>query len=349
MSQLEIANLHYRYNGKEIIKGLDFHVGENEIVGLLGSSGCGKTTTLKAIAGLIEVDSGTILIQGECADAGLDNPKDFIKPEHRNIGMIFQDYALFPHLTVSQNIAFGIHQLPKPEQSKIVEEMLHLVKLAEFSDRFPHQLSGGQQQRVAIARALAYSPKLLLLDESFSNIDPKVRFELIDDIKSIIKTKKVSAVFVTHSKEEALAFCDRMAIMNDGVIEQVGTPESLFQSPNSKFVAEFLGKGRYLPVTLNESNIESALGSIKNLNNTDLSSHRAGEVLLRARNVHIQPSDIGKGKVVSSHYTSQGYEYLVSIDSLELFAVSPHDTLFSEGDKVAVAIQPHAVNFFPSL
>ena len=197
MSSLILQGVSYHYNGTKVIHDLDLTVGKDEIVCLLGASGCGKTTTLKAIAGLIEAKQGSIFIDGKL----VSDEQSFISPEHRNIGMMFQDYALFPHLTVANNIAFGLSKMSKAQKQQRVDEMLKLVHLIGCADRFPHQLSGGQQQRVAIARALAYKPSLLLLDEPFSNIDTQVRFELIADIRRIIKATQVSAVFVTHSKE----------------------------------------------------------------------------------------------------------------------------------------------------
>ncbi len=171
MSSLILQGVSYQYNGTKVIHELNLTIGKNEIVCLLGASGCGKTTTLKAIAGLIETQQGSVFIDGKL----VSNANTFISPEHRNIGMMFQDYALFPHLTVAHNIAFGLNKMSKEQKQQRVDEMLKLVHLVGCADRYPHQLSGGQQQRVAMARALAYKPSLLLLDEPFSNIDTQVR------------------------------------------------------------------------------------------------------------------------------------------------------------------------------
>ncbi|TXX38646.1 ABC transporter ATP-binding protein, partial [Vibrio cholerae] len=216
---LLIENLTCQYDAQTVLKSLSLQVNPGEIVCLLGASGCGKTTLLKAIAGLLPLASGQLSLN--CVT--LDDGKCWLPPEQRNIGMIFQDYALFPHLTVAQNVGFGLDAMPAKQKQAKIAEMLTLVHLDAFAERYPHQLSGGQQQRVAIARALAYKPDLLLLDEPFSNIDTQVRHELIIEIRKIFKQQGVTAIFVTHSREEAFAFADKMAVMNRGVIEQYGT------------------------------------------------------------------------------------------------------------------------------
>ncbi|WP_199610696.1 ABC transporter ATP-binding protein [Flocculibacter collagenilyticus] len=342
MSQLEISDLHYQYNGKAILNGLNLSIAKDEIVGLLGASGCGKTTTLKAIAGLLNISHGSIAINGKM----VNSESVFLPPEQRNIGMMFQDYALFPHLTVADNIAFGLRKLKRTERQQIVDEMLSLIKMEDFGKRYPHQLSGGQQQRVAIARALAYSPQLLLLDEAFSNIDPKVRFELIDEIKHIIKARNVTAVFVTHSKEEAFALCDRMAVINNGIVEQIDTPARLFEHPKSRFVAEFFGKGTYLPAQVNDSGISCMLGDVSDLNGTDLSPGMHGDIFVRANNVKALPDTNGKATILARRYTSQGYEYEVDYASNRIWATSHASTPLTVGAKVNVTLLPHVINFF---
>ena len=288
MSSLVLENLSYQYNGTSVIEHLDLTVAQDEIVCLLGASGCGKTTTLKAIAGLLATKQGKVFIDGKL----VSDERTFLAPEHRNIGMMFQDYALFPHLTVADNIAFGLTKMSKVRNNNVqqrVNEMLELVHLINCAERFPHQLSGGQQQRVAIARALAYKPSLLLLDEPFSNIDTQVRFELIADIRRIIKTQQVSAVFVTHSKEEAFAFADTLAIMDCGKIAQQGTPEQLFNAPNSKVVAEFLGQGIYLGAeALTATEYSTAFGRVESLL-AHSHTKRVGQLYVRPHHLELIP------------------------------------------------------------
>ena len=349
MSSLILQGVSYHYNGTKVIHDLDLTVGKDEIVCLLGASGCGKTTTLKAIAGLIEAKQGSIFIDGKL----VSDEQSFVSPEHRNIGMMFQDYALFPHLTVANNIAFGLSKMSKAQKEQRVDEMLKLVHLIGCADRFPHQLSGGQQQRVAIARALAYKPSLLLLDEPFSNIDTQVRFELIADIRRIIKATQVSAVFVTHSKEEAFAFSDTLAIMHRGKIEQQGTPEQLFAAPCSKEVAEFLGQGIYLsaqvltateyktPFGLVESYVES-----KHNVSVGLIYVRPHQIELVADNQSDKFSK--RATIISRRFIGSAYVYSVVIDEQEIEVAAQYGQSFENNDQVIIKIKPHTVNFFES-
>ena len=349
MSSLILQGVSYHYNGTKVIHDLDLTVGKDEIVCLLGASGCGKTTTLKAIAGLIEAKQGSIFIDGKL----VSDEQSFVSPEHRNIGMMFQDYALFPHLTVANNIAFGLSNMSKAQKQQRVDEMLKLVHLIGCADRFPHQLSGGQQQRVAIARALAYKPSLLLLDEPFSNIDTQVRFELIADIRRIIKATQVSAVFVTHSKEEAFAFSDTLAIMHRGKIEQQGTPEQLFAAPCSKEVAEFLGQGIYLsaealtateyktPFGLVESYVES-----KHNVSVGLIYVRPHQIELVADNQSDKFSK--RATIISRRFIGSAYVYSVVIDEQEIEVAAQYGQSFENNEQVIIKIKPHTVNFFES-
>ncbi|MEZ7490111.1 ABC transporter ATP-binding protein [Pseudoalteromonas distincta] len=349
MSSLILQGVSYHYNGTKVIHDLDLTVGKDEIVCLLGASGCGKTTTLKAIAGLIEAKQGSIFIDGKL----VSDEQSFVSPEHRNIGMMFQDYALFPHLTVANNIAFGLSKMSKAQKQQRVDEMLKLVHLIGCADRFPHQLSGGQQQRVAIARALAYKPSLLLLDEPFSNIDTQVRFELIADIRRIIKATQVSAVFVTHSKEEAFAFSDTLAIMHRGKIEQQGTPEQLFAAPCSKEVAEFLGQGIYLSAEmLTATEYKTPFGLVESYVE---SKHNvsAGLIYVRPHQIELvadnQSDKFSKrATIISRRFIGSAYVYSLVIDEQEIEVAAQYGQSFENNDQVIIKIKPHTVNFFES-
>jgi iron(III) transport system ATP-binding protein len=224
---------------------------EGELVSFLGPSGCGKTTLLRLIAGFERPQSGAIAI----AETVVAGKGQWVPPERREVGMVFQDYALFPHLNVQKNIAFGLRNLASHKHHRIevklqkrIEEVLELVGLSGFADRYPHELSGGQQQRVALARALAPSPRLILLDEPLSNLDVQVRLRLRQELREILKSSHTSAIFVTHDQEEALSIADRVAVMRGGQLEQFGTPEEIYGKPISKFVAEFVTQANFLPV-----------------------------------------------------------------------------------------------------
>ena len=345
MSHLIIKDLAYQYNATQVLSELNLNVEQDEIVCLLGASGCGKTTTLKAIAGILQPEQGYMSIDSKVVnDSGL-----FVAPEKRNIGMMFQDYALFPHLTVSDNIAFGLSNMSKAQKRERVDEMLTLVKLDGCAKRYPHQLSGGQQQRVAIARALAYKPSLLLLDEPFSNIDTQVRFELIADIRRIIKAQQVSAVFVTHSKEEAFAFADTLAVMHGGKIAQQGSPEQLFSQPNSKVVAEFLGTGIYLTAkVLTPTEYETAFGVVHSLtpNNADC---QQGQVYIRPHHIQLceaAHSDANSLTILHRRFIGTRYVYRINIAGQECEVAAEQDRVLAVEQPVKIKIMPHTVNFF---
>ena len=211
-----------------------------ELVGLLGPSGCGKTTTLRVVAGFEQPDAGEILVKGQ--------PITHLPPHRRNIGIVFQSYALFPHMTVFQNVAYGlrVRGLTRPEIAPRVARVLDLVQLAGLGERYPRQLSGGQQQRVAVARAIVIEPSLLLLDEPLSNLDAKLRQEMRGELRQLQRRLEIATIFVTHDQEEALALADRVAVMNEGRIEQIGTPEAIYSRPRTRFVAGFIGECNFL-------------------------------------------------------------------------------------------------------
>jgi iron(III) transport system ATP-binding protein len=236
---LNLRNLACGYGDQRIVQNLNLHLNAGDIGCLLGSSGCGKTTTLRAIAGFEPVHEGEIQLAGEViSSAGFT-----LAPEKRRIGMVFQDYALFPHLTVAQNIAFGIAK--HPQQAAVIEEMLELVNLGGLGGRFPHELSGGQQQRVALARALAPEPQLLLLDEPFSNLDGELRRAQPRGSRHP-QGRGTSAILVTHDQEEAFAVSDQVGVFKEGRLEQWDTPYNLYHEPQTPFVASFIGQGYFI-------------------------------------------------------------------------------------------------------
>jgi putative spermidine/putrescine transport system ATP-binding protein len=237
---VDVQSLRISYGDTEVVRNVNLSVGSGEIVSLLGPSGCGKTTTLRAIAGFVIPDSGDVHIDGM-------NVTD-VPPNRRDIGMVFQGYALFPHLSVFDNVAYGLRmrRVPKAERQDRVRRALTLVKLSEYADRRPKQLSGGQQQRVAIARALVIEPKVLLLDEPLSNLDAKLRKEMRVELRRLLKSTHVASIFVTHDQEEAMVLSDHIVLMNAGTVEQRGSPREIYQQPRSLFAAAFVGAANFI-------------------------------------------------------------------------------------------------------
>lgn len=237
---LNLKDLACGYASQKVVQDLDLHLNAGDIGCLLGPSGCGKTTTLRAIAGFEPVLAGQIELGGEV----ISRPGFTLAPEKRRIGMVFQDYALFPHLSVADNVGFGIRK--HPQRERLVRELLELVKLDHLAARHPHELSGGQQQRVALARALAPEPLLLLLDEPFSNLDVELRRSLSQEVREILKARGTSAILVTHDQEEAFAVCDHIGVFKEGHLEQWDTPYNLYHEPLTPFVASFVGQGYFI-------------------------------------------------------------------------------------------------------
>ncbi|CAM2848153.1 ABC transporter ATP-binding protein [Vibrio rarus] len=338
---LAIKDLTCQYEDLTVLESLSLTVKQGEIVCLLGASGCGKTTLLKAISGLLPLAKGHIELNGTVIDDG----EYWLPPEQRNIGMIFQDYALFPHLTVAENISFGIQHLDKYAQKERVAEMLTMVHLQNLGDRYPHQLSGGQQQRVAIARSLAYKPDLLLLDEPFSNIDTQVRHQLISQIRAIFKQAGVTAIFVTHSREEAFAFSDKMAVMNKGVIEQFGTASELYHNPSSRFVANFLGGGSYLPgLKVELDRYQTCLGIVsvapKNQHGGRGEHGELVDIFFRPQHLQLFANPKGLTEVLERQFMGDHFRYVIDVEGHKLISSSLEQLeIGSRVDVILIATQ----------
>ncbi|MBO9491076.1 ABC transporter ATP-binding protein [Endozoicomonas sp. G2_1] len=305
------SNIAVQLANKQILQDISFELAAGDILGLVGPSGCGKTTLLNTIAGFINQQRGELEID-QALTISASKP---MPPEQRRIGMIFQDYALFPHLTVAANIKFGLSKLSKAEQAQRCSDLLALLKLDDFADRYPHQLSGGQQQRVAIARALAPRPKLLLLDEPFSNIDARLRNELMLELRQLLKSQGITAIFVTHNKDEVFTFADKIAVMHQGKIAQFGVPSEVCQQPNSWQVADFLQLGSWLSVVKQAGVLQSALGVLDFVSVEQLDTLADGsdkQLLIKPQYLVLAPTVKANVAVKHVSVTEQGYHYLVA-------------------------------------
>jgi iron(III) transport system ATP-binding protein len=258
---LELRHVSCAYDpNRPAIRDISFSAHEGEILCLLGPSGCGKTTILRAIAGFEPVRSGEIFLSGRMVSSSSES----IPTEERHVGMVFQEYALFPHLRVADNIAFGLGNLPQTARQDRVQEMLRLTGLEGFDRRYPHELSGGQQQRVALARALVRNPVVLLLDEPFSNLDPDMAGRMRQDLHALLRRMKTTTILVTHDHDEAFAMADRIAVLNEGRLEQMDSPEHIYHVPATPFVADFVGQADFIPGKVQQGMVQTELGEFPN-------------------------------------------------------------------------------------
>ena len=342
-AQLALAHVERGFDdgGPPAVADLSLTVARGEIVTLVGPSGCGKTTTLRLVAGFERPDAGEVRI----GDALVDDAKNvFVPPEQRHVGIVFQDFALFPHLTVAANVGFGLRA--GPPRAQRVREMLELVGLGEVGDRYPHQLSGGQQQRVAVARALAPSPALLLFDEPFSNLDADLRAQVRGVVQAALRATGSTALFVTHDQEEALELGDRVGVMARGRIEQLGTPDDTYHRPVNRFVAEFLGAAAFVPGVVSRSGVSTELGLISPVHG--LAPGTKVDVLVRPDDVTFTPAQDGQGLVIERMFRGSEVRYTVQLPSgLRLPCSQPSATTVPVGSRVHVDVSLHHVVTFP--
>lgn len=313
-----------------------------EILALVGPSGCGKTTTLRLVAGLERPDSGSLHIKGQL----VADDRHFTPPEKRGVGMVFQDHALFPHLTVFENVKFGLKGQPSAKARETAASMLKLVGLENFGERYPHQLSGGERQRVALARALAPHPVLVLMDEPFSSLDADLRHEVREQVRGILKAMSATAVFVTHDQEEALFMGDRLAVFKNGRLEQVGLPEEIFHDSATRFVAEFMGDSDFLPGIVQNDGIQTELGLIPQKLNVP--ANTSVEIALRADDVDFDQSNHPNALVLARFFRGAYYQYRLRLTSGKLIhAFKPHTKTISPGTSVHAFISAgHKVTVF---
>ena len=301
-----------------------------EFVALLGPSGCGKTTLLRLVAGFEHPDGGEIAIEDKPVAGG----RTWVPPDRRRVGMVFQDYALFPHLTVAENVGYGVERRARGRR---LGELLDLVGLGGYESRYPHELSGGQQQRVALARALAPEPAVVLLDEPWSNIDPLRRGAMRDDLAAILRRVGVTVVLVTHDREEAFSLADRIALMKDGSVVQEGTPEELYLAPATRWAAEFVGAANFVPGERRHENlVETLLGAFPTANPACAATV---QVLIRPELLELVPDPDGAGTVVSREFRGHDVFYRVDVGGRTLVSHRPSTESVPLGARVRV--QPH--------
>jgi iron(III) transport system ATP-binding protein len=342
--KLEVHHLTKNYNGNgyPAVSNVSFALHHGEILALVGPSGCGKTTTLRLIAGLEAPDSGLISIN----DRVVAGNGVFVPPENREVGMVFQEQALFPHLSVFENVAFGLRKREKARSQKVVMEFLEMVGLQNLAKRYPHELSGGERQRVALIRALAPQPVLLLLDEPFSSLDADLRIQVRVQVRDILKSINATAIFVTHDQEEALFMGDRLAVFQNGMVEQIGKPEEVFHASSTQFVAEFMGNSDFITGETTQGGVHTALGVVPQLFGLPLDTQV--EIAVRADDVDFMPHHAGNGVIDERIFRGAFYIYRLKLDTGQIVhALKPHTELLPVGARVDVFISAqHPLSIF---
>ena len=354
MIQLELNGVVQRYGTQTVVDGVNMRLASGQIACLLGPSGCGKTTMLRCIAGFEDIAAGEIRLHG----AVVSSAGSRVAPEKRRIGMVFQDYALFPHLTVEENVAFGLGRKPPEEARLRVRQLLATVGLHGQGDKFPHELSGGQQQRVALARALAPHPELILLDEPFSNLDVGLRERLSLEVRQILKREGSTAILVTHDQNEAFAMADEIGIMYEGRIQQWDVPYNLYHRPANRFVADFIGQGVLLPgIVVGGTNVEMELGKLVtdtpvecSETCTDCDDGCDIDVLLRPGDIVHEDRSPLRAEVLHKAFRGAEILYTLRLDSgTEVLSLVPSHHNHMLGDKIGIRLDADHVIAFKKL
>lgn len=343
-AQLDVKDLDSGYDDLQVLNQVSFSLQPGQIGCMLGPSGCGKTTVLRAIAGFEPAWQGQIMI-----DQVEVSSRDYcLPPEKRNIGMVFQDFALFPHLKVEDNIRFGLNRWAYREQQTRVQELLAIVGMPAYAQAYPHQLSGGQQQRIALARALAPRPGILLLDEPFSNMDVELREQLAREIRNILKQENNTAILVTHDQHEAFAMADQICVMNEGGIMQQGSGYDLYHRPVSRFVADFVGQGVIIPAIVEDSNtVKTDLGMIRGKERIDAEPGEMVDVLIRPDDVIHDDDSNESAIVVEKAFRGADFLYFLRMDSgIEVLCLAPSHHNHKINERIGIRLDvDHLVTF----
>jgi iron(III) transport system ATP-binding protein len=342
---LELKKIAIRFGDKLAVDSVNLQLQEGRIGCLLGPSGCGKTTLLRAIAGFQPLTNGEISLRGETVGHSQWN----LPPEKRHVGMVFQDFALFPHLTVEQNVGFGISRLPSREKNQRITQLLDIVGLGDTMKRYPHQLSGGQQQLVALARALAPQPDILLLDEPFSSLDVELREQLAREVRSILKQLEITAILVTHDQIEAFAMADEIGVMKDGRLFQWASAYDLYHKPNNRFVADFIGQGSMLPgKLLANGNIRFELGEVHGELPSDIARAEQVEVLVRPDDIIHDDASLLRPVVKDRQFRGAEFLYTLELPSGdEVLCLAPSHHNHPVGEPIGIRLDIEHVRVFP--
>ncbi len=327
--------------GRPAISEISLCAHKGELLCLLGPSGCGKTTTLRVIAGFEPIIGGEVYLEGQLVSAaGL-----LVPTEQRRVGMVFQEYALFPHLRVAENIAFGLRHLSADQRTTQVHAMLVMTGLIGFERRYPHELSGGQQQRVALARALAQNPVILLLDEPFSNLDPDMTGKMRQDLHDLLRRTNTTAILVTHDHDEAFAMADRIAVLNNGCLEQFDTPEAIYHMPSTPFVADFVGQADFIPGVVENGKVVTEIGEFPN--QVGYQGGAKVVVMIRPDDIHVVPAENCSTRILARQFRGSENLYTIGLPSGHIIHSSEASTnVYPVGTRVALeVIATHTVLF----
>ena len=346
MALLELKNVSIAYGNNIVVDDFSLTLDKGEIACLLGPSGCGKTSLLRAIAGFETIRTGEIYLNGEL----VSQPAKTLAPEKRHIGMVFQDFALFPHLNNTDNIRFGIRHLKRAEQKKRVNELLELIGLSQMKHRYPHELSGGQQQRIALARALAPKPSLLLLDEPFSSMDVELRGELAREVRKILKHEGISAILVSHDQHEAFAMADNIGIIKDGKLQQWDTPYNLYHKPANLFVADFIGHGALIEGAVIDNNtIDTSLARLEGKVPKGCQKGCKVKVLVRPDDILHDDCSPRKALIVDRNFRGANYLYTLELeDGTRLFSLVHSHHKHEIGEQLGITLEIDDLVVFPA-